>query len=628
MIRFSGLIVGLLLFLPAVSIHSQDSTLLRKKTEARQLFSSREYGKALPLFRELLARYPKEPEYLYSTGVCLVRQNKTPGEAISLLRQANNTGYNPLSWYYMGLALHRTYQFEDAIRAYSRFILQGRESEVKTLDVYRLVEMAKNGTEYTQTGRKLEVTSLTEVNTEKPENVSDVNGSGKLVRKPVEFCSKTDLREGFRPLMFLPSYTEMNDFVYVAGYEKQKKNRKQLYRVKNINHETWGMPEALPGTINTPYDEEYPFFDSKNAMLYFSSKGHSSMGGYDIFRTSYDWNTKTWSKPENLGFPVNTPYDDFFYVTDEYGQFATFLSNRNTGPGQAFLYKIRIRQDPLVSMHTVEDKVQLSQLEVQAPSWPSTVSFPKPAPEAPAIVVTDSLLQPVNDAYARMISEALSLQLRADSLSRMAREKRLLAKETPDGEAKRQLIADILRTEKESKRLQRDADQKYAQADQLKGRIPVSAPDTTNIQPVAETVTEKELPGTPQPQSPQPEAAPAPRRELFEISDRSPYNAANPIPAPLSREPGLVYRIQLGAFSKPRPNDAFGGIQPVVREEVASGQVHKYYAGLFFGINNVNQALQRIRAAGFPDAFVVAFLDGTLITTEKAREVEFGSMKY
>jgi tetratricopeptide (TPR) repeat protein len=624
MIRFSGLIVGLLLFLPAVSLHAQDSTLLRKKTEARQLFASHDYGNAIPLFRELLARYPKEPEYLYCTGVCLVRQNETPGEAITLLRQANNSGYNPLSWYYLGLSLHRTYQFEDAIRAYSRFILLGKESDVKALEVNRLVEMAKNGTEYTQTGRKLEVTAITGVNTDKLETASDINGSGKLVRKPVEFCSKTDLREGFRPLMFLPSYTEMNDFVYVAGYEKQKKNRKQLYRVRNINHETWSLPEALPGTINTPYDEEYPFFDSKNAVLYFSSKGHSSMGGYDIFKTTYDWNTKTWSKPENLGFPVNTPYDDFFYVTDGYGQFATFLSNRNTQPGQASLYKIRTRQDTLVSLHTAEDKVQLSLPEVQAPSRPSIVVIPKPASEAPSIVVTDSLLKPVNDAYARMISEALSLQLRSDSLSRMAREKRLQAKETPDGEGKRQMIADILRTEKESKRLQRDADQKYAQADQLKGRIPVVAADTTYNQSITEPASV-----IPQPEIPQSEEAPAARKtDLFEISEKSPYNATNPIPTPLPREPGLVYRIQLGAFSKPRPNDAFGGIQPIVREEVATSQVQKYYAGLFYGINNVNQALLRIRAAGFPDAFVVAFLDGTLITTEKAREVEFGSMKY
>jgi hypothetical protein len=623
MIRNFGLMAALLFFLPAGFIHAQDSTLLWKKTEARQLFAGREYGKALPLFRELVARYPKEPEYLYSTGVCLVKQNETPAEAIALLRQANNTGYNPLSWYYLGLALHRSYQFEDAIRAYSRFILLGKESDVKTLEVDRLVEMAKNGTEYTKTGRKLEVTGITRVPADKLETATDINGSGKLVRKPVEFCSKTDLREGFRPLMFLPTYTEINDFVYVAGYEKKKKNQKQLYRVRNINHETWGVPEALPLDINTPYDEEYPFFDSKNAVLYFSSKGHSSMGGYDIFKTTYDWNTKTWSKPENLGFPINTPYDDFFYVTDGFGQDATFLSNRNTGPGQASLYKIRIRQDTLISLHTADDMVHMSLPEVQTPRQPEIAALPKSVSDTPEIVVTDSLLKPVNDTYARMISEALSLQLRSDSLSRLAREKRLQAKESPDGEGKRQMIADILRVEKESKRLQREADQKYALADQMKGRIPQTMADTAVIPAVAEPTVD--LPG---PEKPQPEAAPAPRADIFDITVSSPYNAANPIPSSLSREPGLVYRIQLGAFSKPRPNDAFGGIQPIAREEITPSQVHKYYAGLFYRIASVNQALQRVRSAGFPDAFVVAFLDGSLITTEKAREVEFGSMKY
>jgi hypothetical protein len=113
----------------------------------------------------------------------------------------------------------------------------------------------------------------------------------------------------------------------------------------------------------------------------------------------------------------------------------------------------------------------------------------------------------------------------------------------------------------------------------------------------------------------------------FAILEKSPYGDSNPIPQGLSILPGLIYRIQLGVFSKPKPNDAFGGITPVISEQAANGTVLKYYAGLFHSINTVTSALEAVRAKGFPDAFIVAFFDGKLITTEKAREIEFAAFK-
>jgi Tol biopolymer transport system component len=70
--------------------------------------------------------------------------------------------------------------------------------------------------------------------------------------------------------------------------------------------------------VNTEFDEDYPFLHPNGKTLYFSSKGHNSMGGYDVFKTTYDdAETQTWSKAnENLEFPVNSPDDDILFVTD------------------------------------------------------------------------------------------------------------------------------------------------------------------------------------------------------------------------------------------------------------------------------------------------------------------------
>jgi hypothetical protein len=120
---------------------------------------------------------------------------------------------------------------------------------------------------------------------------------------------------------------------------------------------------------------------------------------------------------------------------------------------------------------------------------------------------------------------------------------------------------------------------------------------------------------------------PPAKTDDFAILEKSPYDNSNPIPQGMSVLAGLVYRIQLGVFSKPKPNDAFGGITPVVSEQVSGGAILKYYAGMFYSINTVTSALEAVRAKGFPDAFIVAFFDGKLITTEKAREIEFAAFK-
>jgi hypothetical protein len=109
--------------------------------------------------------------------------------------------------------------------------------------------------------------------------------------------------------------------------------------------------------------------------------------------------------------------------------------------------------------------------------------------------------------------------------------------------------------------------------------------------------------------------------------EKSPYGPSNPIPKGLETFTGLIYRIQLGAFSKPRPSEAFGGITPVFFEQIENSSVFKYYAGVFYSLNGVTAAITEVKKNGFPDAFIVAYLDGKLISTEKAREVEFAGMK-
>ncbi|MBL4578627.1 MAG: PD40 domain-containing protein, partial [Flavobacteriales bacterium] len=112
-----------------------------------------------------------------------------------------------------------------------------------------------------------------------------------------------------------------------------------LYRATLLEDETWGNIINLGPDINTPYDEDAPFIHANGELLYFSSKGHNSMGGFDIFYTTLI--DGKWSKPDNIGPPVNTPNDDNFYVVSANGERAYFSSARAGGYGGQDVYVVK-----------------------------------------------------------------------------------------------------------------------------------------------------------------------------------------------------------------------------------------------------------------------------------------------
>ena len=100
----------------------------------------------------------------------------------------------------------------------------------------------------------------------------------------------------------------------------------------------WGSAFNLSTSLNTQYDEEGVFMHPDGKTLYFSSKGHGTMGGYDIFKS-----VKTdgeWSDPVNMGYPINTPDDDVFFVMSASGKHGYYASIKNDGKGEKDIYQI------------------------------------------------------------------------------------------------------------------------------------------------------------------------------------------------------------------------------------------------------------------------------------------------
>ncbi len=103
----------------------------------------------------------------------------------------------------------------------------------------------------------------------------------------------------------------------------------------------WSKAQNLGKTINTPYNESFPML-WKDSVLYFSSEGHYGMGGLDVF-SSVKNQEGNWARPQNMGYPFNTSYDDFGVALDEEGSGGLLSSNRNTqNTQQDQIYSFRI----------------------------------------------------------------------------------------------------------------------------------------------------------------------------------------------------------------------------------------------------------------------------------------------
>lgn len=117
-----------------------------------------------------------------------------------------------------------------------------------------------------------------------------------------------------------------------------------IFVSRRLPNGEWGVAENIGRRINTPYDEEAPFIHPDGKTLFFSSKGHNSMGGYDIFFSVMQDDGK-WSSPFNLGFPINTPDDDYFFVMSADGKRAYYSSATVDGKGGKDIYMALLDTD-------------------------------------------------------------------------------------------------------------------------------------------------------------------------------------------------------------------------------------------------------------------------------------------
>lgn len=160
-----------------------------------------------------------------------------------------------------------------------------------------------------------------------------------------------------------------NKTLYFASTRKGGMGKSDIYKTTRLKDGSWSYPQNLGPRINTPQNEQYPFIHPDNNTLYFSSAGHLGMGELDFFVSRLDENGQ-WSKPQNLGYPINTYHEEIGLQVNASGEIAYISTDRLNGEGRFDIYAIDMpmeaRPDPVTYMKgIVYDKVTKEKLRAR-----------------------------------------------------------------------------------------------------------------------------------------------------------------------------------------------------------------------------------------------------------------------
>ncbi|MBK7628494.1 MAG: PD40 domain-containing protein [Bacteroidales bacterium] len=152
-----------------------------------------------------------------------------------------------------------------------------------------------------------------------------------------------------------------NKKLYFTSNRKGGYEGLDIYVSERDSTGDWGPAKNLGPVINTPYNEESPFLSKDDKTLFFSSRGHFNMGGYDIFYSTLLPNGE-WSVPLNVGFPLNSTDDDVFFKPMNEGYEGYFAKEQAGGFGQQDIYRIEIFSDDHPRKFFVRGMVKVADL--------------------------------------------------------------------------------------------------------------------------------------------------------------------------------------------------------------------------------------------------------------------------
>ena len=314
-------------------------------TEANVFFEEGNYVQAYAMYSQLVSLYGSNPLYAFRFGAAGIYATTDRDNCIFFMKDGVRRGYTePETHYYLARAYHLSYNFKEALVEYEKFQTSAEKKQLAKSDCKAQKLSAESGLNLMNSIKDVQVLEKTEAEKSSFYRYMNIDPSiGKIIATPNELLSKLDLKSKEEHVLFLPNNGKK---IFFSSKGKDDTTGKDIYMTSRLNG-AFTLPVKLKSTVNTEFDEDFAFMHPNGSTLYFASKGHGSMGGYDIFRCEWDTSMNDFGPAINMDFAINTPDDDLFFITDSLNTTAYFASSRLTSPDKLFVYRVFVNGIPM-----------------------------------------------------------------------------------------------------------------------------------------------------------------------------------------------------------------------------------------------------------------------------------------
>lgn len=364
-------IVLLFLYLLSVDAFTQTSA------EADTLFTSGKYAEALKAYENLSKHKPKETLYTFRTAVSAF---ETGDYDKAIIHFENSGNKYPQRNLYLGKLYFERYQFEKAAIAYESYLHSFSSDDKTYADIERQLNRAKLGANLLSRVEDVEIVDSVVVDKSNfLSNIPVIPDLGTVKRQQLDLGKKGKVDN-------MQYITQRGDRMYASEYLNG--NSDLFTALKLLSN--WDEPLPL-NDLNSEADENYPFLLQDGITLYFASNSKSSLGGYDIFITRLNTNDNTFLKPENIGMPFNSPYNDYMLVLDEQRNVGWFVSDRFLPEGKVAVYQyIPNKEKKIIRTEDTDsliNKAKITRFSGISSHLPEALPYKTKKTDAPSLVI-------------------------------------------------------------------------------------------------------------------------------------------------------------------------------------------------------------------------------------------------
>ena len=394
---------------------------------------------------------------------CLIQLRRDLPRAVELLSPLPAT---PKTLALQARAHQLSYQFAEAKALYERYLpLAQREVLTDAVARERIAE-CQNALQLGESTMTPTLLSTLQVRWDSiPAATKGITRGYSIIEIPQSLMPSALRRTGEpTPLMGYPLSTPVGTrLVYTS--RRTALGNTDIYLTHRVDETLWSRPVPLSSVVNSPYDEQLPLLSADGCTLYFSSQGHYGMGGFDIFVSRLDTVTQQWSAPENLGFPFNSPYDEFILSPPLGTDTLVLASTRNAPVGYVNIYTL------LSDRHAVGKRIASAAELERAARFETVGSTPEAPPKAAApqkrtVPTATKPFRPVDSdpEYQRELAKGFAQQKKADTLRVQLEKLREQLWNVKTVEQRKRVEARIVPIETEMLNAQRKADIHFAAA--------------------------------------------------------------------------------------------------------------------------------------------------------------------